>query len=331
MARRLSPTAVRNTGLLKRFGTLRDQDLTPVSDATELDCRIGNSVGANNTAMPTEIHVDAAELKASENDADNANVSFGESSLTSSENDGEDRPPTSSVIPDVVDMNRNQSNHIVHAQRKSTDDIEDEDTFSHNLEVARNNMSQQDRERVDKRMERVTFLDNPDNTANCYGGESSQTKGKAIDPRNWGEVQLDEAEMDPQIQGEILTEYNTRLEVENHPSTPEPEVDDTTHDVLNVEGSEDYPHEEMGDNDNDQPEVSCEELREYLRNKRKLERKMDQLRKKDRTSHKKRKERASSEPVSQELAALIQKVAEGSKRKSKYKKDGDKKPYNLND
>lgn len=59
---------------------------------------------------------------------------------------------------------------------------------------------------------------------------------------------------------------------------------------------------------------------DYLRNKRMLACEMDHLQKRRRLSpNKRRKGRSASGPISDELAALIQKVAEGSKTKQKYK------------
>ncbi|KAG6823397.1 hypothetical protein H0H93_003711, partial [Arthromyces matolae] len=54
------------------------------------------------------------------------------------------------------------------------------------LTEARNNLSESQRERVDKRMEKVNSY------PGYQPGESSRGKGKAVDPRNWGNVELDE-------------------------------------------------------------------------------------------------------------------------------------------
>ncbi|KAG6827513.1 hypothetical protein H0H93_015565, partial [Arthromyces matolae] len=65
--------------------------------------------------------------------------------------------------------------------------------------------------------------------------------------------------------------------------------------------------------------VRREDVLDYLKNKRALQREMDRRRKKRDSSHKRRKDRAGSQPMSDELAKLIQKVAEGDRKKYKYK------------
>lgn len=71
---------------------------------------------------------------------------------------------------------------------------------------ARNKVTRDQREQIDKRTEKVSFLSNPGKPEN---------KGKGIDPRNWGDIELDEDEMDPVIQQEILTDLSTVREKEN--------------------------------------------------------------------------------------------------------------------
>ncbi|KAG6896123.1 hypothetical protein C0992_010198 [Termitomyces sp. T32_za158] len=68
-----------------------------------------------------------------------------------------------------------------------------------------------------------------------------------------------------------------------------------------------------------QYDISHKDVLDYLKNKRKLAHEMDRLHQKEKTSHKKHKDCARSEPILDKLTALIQKVAEGSRNKHKYK------------
>ena len=71
-------------------------------------------------------------------------------------------------------------------------------------------------------MERVTFQHDPVEEASDHQGESSQSKGKGIDPQNWGGIPLDDAEVDPRVQRDMLAEYNARCCLNTQPSTHDP-------------------------------------------------------------------------------------------------------------
>ncbi|KAG6872263.1 hypothetical protein C0995_011474 [Termitomyces sp. Mi166 len=149
-------------------------------------------------------------------------------------------------------------------------------------------------------------------------------RGKGIDPRNWGGIALEGPEIDPLIQRDMFEEFNALCDLKNQAQTQNPEPNVLTTDIGDIAGGKTRRDEEMVE-ETAEPEVSREDVLDYLRNKKKLQCEMDRRNKKERTSHKKRKERAGSEPLSSELATLIQKVAEGSKTKDKYKPSSGKK------
>ncbi|KAG6875801.1 hypothetical protein C0993_007390, partial [Termitomyces sp. T159_Od127] len=302
--RRLSPTAICNTGPLPRFGTLAKN---PVTNGTDPEPPIGNSTSVENTVMPAESKVDAAEpLASGEVDPEGDNVSNGESSLTSSVSDSDkaNKAPTRS--------NYDSSEPIAQDIKLHCHFVEDEleETFAE----ARSHLTDAERERIDKRMEKIL----PNHMSEYDGPDRSQGKGKGADPRNWGDIELDETEVNPQLQHDLLEEFNKIRDRELQPQTRELELNAQIVDQEGIEDGETAPEGDMAE-ETDQYEVSREDVLDYLRNKRKLTRELDQLRKKEKTARKKRKVRAGSEPISDELAALIQKVAEGSRNKHKYK------------
>ncbi|KAG6894203.1 hypothetical protein C0993_012070 [Termitomyces sp. T159_Od127] len=65
------------------------------------------------------------------------------------------------------------------------------------------NLTDEQRAHIDRRMENVQFL------AENQSGEPLQPKEKDVDPRNWGNIEFDEAEIEPQIQQELIKGYNT--------------------------------------------------------------------------------------------------------------------------
>ncbi|KAG6887058.1 hypothetical protein C0995_001979 [Termitomyces sp. Mi166 len=188
--------------------------------------------------------------------------------------------------------------------------METEDPFTE----AHSRLTDTEREHIDKRMAKVSFPSNPTNTSGTYPGETSLGKGKGVDPRNWGGISLDNPEMDPQIQQDMLMEFNAQRDINPQPSTCNPEPNALTADIGYITGG-DMQHNEEMNGENALHEVSRKDVLEYLHNKKK----------KEKTSHHKHKERAGSELLSNELATLIQKVAESSKRKQKYKSDMRKK------
>ncbi|KAG6884013.1 hypothetical protein C0993_002076 [Termitomyces sp. T159_Od127] len=301
--RRLSPTAICNTGPLPRFGTLAKN---PVTNGTDPEPPIGNFTSVENTVMPTESKVDAAEpLASGEVDAEGDNVSNGESSFTSSVSDSDEanRAPTRSNYDSSEPIARDIKPHCHFVE----DDLRE--TFAE----ARSHLTDAKHERIDKRMEKIL----PNHISEYDGPDRTQGKGKGADPRR-GEIELDETEVNPQLQHDLLEEFNKIHDRELQPQTRELELNAQ---IVDQEGPEDGKTALEGDmaEETDQYKVSQEDVLDYLRNKRKLTCELDQLRKKEKMACKKRKDCAGSEPISDELAALIQKVAEGSRNKQKYK------------
>ncbi|KAG5338006.1 hypothetical protein C0989_008475 [Termitomyces sp. Mn162] len=266
--------------------------------------------------MPTEMDVDAAEPRASGNVESTENGSIAESSLTSTPSDGDDHHFRQTIDHGHVvnqPVDKITINCIQHVNEEEAPD----DSF---ISEARDNMTIEEREYVDRRMNKIySNLQNTSRLDNNQPAEPSKAKGKGTDPRNWGAIELDEAECDPLIQNEIVNECNTRRDIKNQLHTQNAEPNALTADVGDVtSGGTRRNHEELVDKE-ESSDVSRNEVLSYIRDKKKLKREMDRVKKKEKTAHKKRKERAGSEPLSNELAALIQKVAEGSKRKQQYK------------
>ncbi|KAG6898525.1 hypothetical protein C0993_006224 [Termitomyces sp. T159_Od127] len=253
--RRLSPTAVRNTGPLARPGV--------TSDNTGTSTRPRLAASHLSAAMPTDANVDATELEASAK-VDPLADNEPESSLTGQDLDGHS---TMSPSPPVLD-------EILHSkapQDESTHGRGDEPQMS---------MSPDDRATHEKNKGATRTEIDP------AVEHSRGDKGKGIDPSNWGNINLDDAEAD-RIQQEILNECNQHLE--DNEATASNEIT-----------------------------ITREELLEYLKDRKKLNRLLDQQSKKRALSHKKG-DRARSAPLSDELENLIRKVADGSSRKAKYK------------
>ncbi|KAG6893523.1 hypothetical protein C0992_009662, partial [Termitomyces sp. T32_za158] len=197
--RRLSPTAVRNTGPLQHpraaMGTGHaSTEGTGLEPHFEPDASTSPAAGS---AYPdtgtTEPEVGGNVVPEMEDD----------SSLTSAESDDDDRRDNTFVPPEV-DTNTNRIDPI----SQTTNIPEYEGINPHNLhqeEVfteACKNLTDEQRARIDRRMENLQFQ------ADEQSGEPSQSKGKGVDPRNWGDIEFDEAEIEPQVQGEMIEEYN---------------------------------------------------------------------------------------------------------------------------
>ncbi|KAG6884347.1 hypothetical protein C0992_006486, partial [Termitomyces sp. T32_za158] len=327
-ARRLSPTAVRQTGpLQRRVKKLEEPEPTLMTPPdTEPDSSTGPSVSASYATMPTEMIVDATELKAGVNVGSLENDASEESSLTSSLTDEDERQYMSTVDPDsVVDQYSINSTTPTTKLTREPEQTELDEQLIHDVSVARDHMTSEERNSVDRRMNRV----NPERSGpnqRTY----PQNKDKGIDPRNWGALNLDEAEYDPQIQREILAEYNLLGNIEPEPLLRSPEHHAQITDVGDAADGETMTGPEKKGVEFEDQEVTREEVLEYLHHKKQLHREMDRHRKREKTSHRRRKERAGSEPLSNELAALIHKVAEGSGRTRKYKGSSKKDQGNDN-
>lgn len=304
--RRLSPTAVRNTGPLQRPEKLEIMESKPVTIDKAMEPGPGPSASANHTTMPTEIKVDAARPLAGVKDDPSMNESGEEPSLSSSMDDDSEHHYVSPVEPDPTELENSTATGRYACP--ATEMLDEH--LVRDVNEARNKMTRDQQEQIDKRMEKVSFLSNPGNPEN---------KGKGIDPRNWGDLEVEEEEMDPVIQQEILTDLSTIREKENPAPNREQDSNADFHGSEDNAGDPTDRIKEFRDCAA-QHEPSREEVLDYLRNKRILAREMDRLQKGGRSSpHKRRKGRSASEPISDELAALIQKVAEGSKIKQKYR------------
>ncbi|KAG6839427.1 hypothetical protein H0H87_000826, partial [Tephrocybe sp. NHM501043] len=116
----------------------------------------------------------------------------------------------------------------------------------------------------------------------------------------------------------MLAEFKTHCNLDKHQTSP-----DSTNALADLENRE-PPATKNGDetdgSNNDQTkEVLCEEICAYIKDKKQLLCELDRYQKKEKSFPRKKKDHAGSVPLSDELAALISKVAEGSKAKQKYK------------
>ncbi|KAG6863852.1 hypothetical protein C0993_010142, partial [Termitomyces sp. T159_Od127] len=270
------------------------------------------SVDSNPAMMPTAVGVDAAEPEASgnvgsmKNDGglgkDNPKPGDDDHCMTSGENP---------VVDKTINSNTNETGTLpkTHNEFNSTQD----DVF----DAARRNMTTEQRALTDRRMERVTF-ELPRNPK-----EQSQKKGKGIDPSNWGNLQLEEAEADPLTQEALLSEYNSFQNEPEEQLTFQEEGPEYNDWQSASEETGDPAIQPTNDEEHDQgqdPDVFTQkEFADYLRDSRTLKRLLDRYSKKRASAHKKRKDRAGSLPLSDKLGKLIQKVAEGSSKRAKYK------------
>ncbi|KAG6807663.1 hypothetical protein H0H87_001138, partial [Tephrocybe sp. NHM501043] len=143
--------------------------------------------------------------------------------------------------------------------------------------------------------------------------EPSQAKGKGMDPQNWGNIYLDNQETDLQPQQEMLAEFNTCCNLDKHQTSTDPT------NVLDDLENKEPPAAKNGDETDGSNDDQTKEICAYIKDKKKLLCELDRYQKKEKSSPRKKKDCAGSVPLSDELAALISKVAEGSKAKQKYK------------
>ncbi|KAG6882482.1 hypothetical protein C0993_010397 [Termitomyces sp. T159_Od127] len=275
--RRLSPTAIRNTGPLQRPKALQGTGNASTGNA-DPGSQSENPASTNHAAMYPGPEADAPEPEASEDVAARGDENM-DSSLTSSESDGDDHQDHSTlpVVDSAIDKmgleNQDVLTHVPDIEESESANLPLEDV----LIEARRNLTEKQRIHVDRRMENVHFMPNT-----TQSGEPSQPKGKGVDPGNWGDIQFDDVEIDPQIQQEMIEDCNL--------------------------------HRELPDN-----QAYQSELLEYLRDRKTLARKLDRHQKKQASAHRKKKDHAGSLPLSGKLEDLIRKVAKGSSKKSKYK------------
>ncbi|KAG6853165.1 hypothetical protein H0H87_008789, partial [Tephrocybe sp. NHM501043] len=283
--------------------------------------------------MPAEIIADAAEpatasgnVDSTENNDTQSSPLTSESSCESDRDDDRDNINVETGLSSVQDNIRTRTSKpsMRDVRRAYVEEAYDEEAPTrctqeqdHIIAEARNNMTTEERERVDRRAENVRIAKSM-HVQEDEPGEPSQAKGKGVDPRNWGNIHLDNLEIDPQLQQEMLAEFYARRNPDKHQTSP-----DSTTAPADLE-NERLPASKNGDetdgsSDEQTEEVSREEIRAYIKDKKRLLCELDRYRKKEKSSPRKKKDRAGSVPLSDELAALISKVAEGSKAKQKYK------------
>ncbi|KAG5720615.1 hypothetical protein E4T56_gene4559 [Termitomyces sp. T112] len=130
-------------------------------------------------------------------------------------------------------------------------------------------------------------------------GPTHRNKGKGPDPLEWGAVQLSNEELDPETQCQIIQACSIRRDGPLITRDPDPETSATN-------GKE----QDLSDHRNSQ--VTREELRERLRQKRALNEDIRQLKKALRgdTRKKCKTKRSGSEPISEELRDMIGRVTQ---------------------
>ncbi|KAG6876289.1 hypothetical protein C0993_004282 [Termitomyces sp. T159_Od127] len=168
-----------------------------------------------------------------------------DSSLTGAESGGDNRHDNTFVPPEV-DTNDNQVDpggqmmNMPEHEASKPRNLQQEEVF---LEACKN-LTDEQRACIDRQMENVQFL------PNNQSGEPSQPKGKGVDPRNWGDIEFDEAEIEPQIQQELIEGYNT------YRDDPGNQFHQTVPDHSRNEG---YPSD-MIEEDGEQSEAEDQEL-----------------------------------------------------------------------
>ncbi|KAJ3991739.1 hypothetical protein F5050DRAFT_1812207 [Lentinula boryana] len=76
------------------------------------------------------------------------------------------------------------------------------------VNIAISQMSDENIARIRTRTVKVHISEDDNASSISQDTVEPKDKGKAIDPRNWRNVEIDESEMDPEIQQAILTEFN---------------------------------------------------------------------------------------------------------------------------
>ena len=192
--------------------------------------------------------------------------------------------------------------------------------------LARNSMTDEERERFDRRAEHVCTVRNSENfqpSDDSVSEESLLGKGKGIDPRNWGSLDLPTAELDPQIQRQLLEAKDHKNENDagklTKDSVPSKKYAGEPAAVSNV----------CVDGETAVKSPSRKEIMQYLHDQRKLVKELNRLKQKQKTNHDKRF-RSGSVPVSNELAELIGKVTKDKDRVREVLQQ-DKTHYNTKD
>ncbi|KAG6863551.1 hypothetical protein C0993_011120, partial [Termitomyces sp. T159_Od127] len=239
--RRLSPTAIRNTGPIQRSsfpGALDELGQSPLSDVTDPEPYIRRSASASFTAMPTSDRVDAAEPRASGNDVP-VKVDEQEKDSSSSLADVNEQNNRSNISP-VSDSNTSYSTPTQRFRNPRVEELTEEADSV--LAEAHSQLTDTERERIERRMEKVLSFQTFQNEGEPpEPGENPLGKGKGIDPHNWGNIQLEDPEYDIQVQQQLLAQCNEQREME-------------THSNLNKEPANGYNTPIDGLGDNEEPE-----------------------------------------------------------------------------
>ncbi|KAG6805486.1 hypothetical protein H0H92_015218, partial [Tricholoma furcatifolium] len=180
------------------------------------------------------------------------------------------------------------------------------------VNYARASLDDEQRRMIDDRMQMMREVNMIESAVETVESNSSsdkqegpsQNKGKGPDPENWGAMEFDEDEIDPEIQQRILEACNNILrESKNKNDNKENEP----------------PMEEMDSSDNDEQESNEEMTREELKEKLKLQsRILKEFQKREKKlkkgPKKERARRAASEPLSKELEDMIGKLTNVNKK-----------------
>ncbi|KAG6855232.1 hypothetical protein H0H87_006377 [Tephrocybe sp. NHM501043] len=156
--------------------------------------------------MPAEIIVDAAEpatasgnVDSTKNNDTQSSPLTSESSCKSNGDNNHDNINVEKGLSSVQDNIRTRTSKpsmrdVQHAYMEEAYDEEAPTRCTqeqdHIIAEAHNNMTTEERERVDRRAENVCIAKSM-HIQEDKPGEPSQAKGKGVDPRNWGNIHLD--------------------------------------------------------------------------------------------------------------------------------------------
>ena len=245
------------------------------------------SMSNSNAMMPSYTKEDAAKPRAGGRDESvETDDSSRESSLTPTPSNGDDHHkatvPTSDVVEDqynsdsIPARSKNQNVHKVPDGQCESDTLE-----SQNLRITDGT------ECIKQRME---YHSRPRTNKESVAG-TSKDKGKGIDPRNWGGVHFKDPDMEcnPQIQQEILAEYNVACEPKPQPPNPITKHNTLTANVGDIASGKLQCEEEAVDEES--PAIVTQKyVLNHLKDKKRLQHEIDCCQKKDKTSHYKQKE-----------------------------------------
>ncbi|KAG6834104.1 hypothetical protein H0H93_011927, partial [Arthromyces matolae] len=177
------------------------------------------------------------------------------------------------------------------------------------VKLANRGMTDEQRRAFERPQVKVTKPSQPAVQQNSGEG-TSKNKGKGIDPKNWGQMELSGEEYDPEVQEQILKACNDNIR-ENVDQPDE-------------EGDAELPNSEVANATKEiqDKEPSRDDLKERIRQKAQIEKEIREIKKSMKKSIKKKhmKKRAASEAMSQEMEEVIKRATS----KSSKKKDEDR-------